>query len=230
MPFFRDVFGIRDAESDSSFGHMLAFAQDVSAKNPDALNDVMRLFLRPLQTELLVSSAFSAMHSALDAVRPVGFFTPDDPQSLGSYAACPRLPPSNFQVVLSRDPVLACPWRRNRYSNAVADIGSGKSLGSWKSDSNHQVIVLLPWGIAFVAGGNHSIAAGILSAEGSVEPAEVWDLSSWLTSFNTDGRFYFNKATGEPICIVTDPVRAAIFEVGRLMLAHDVVPMLTKNS
>lgn len=149
---------------------------------------------------------------------------------MSSYFHLPRLPSSGFCVELARDPVLPCPWKRPDLVNTLSYVGSGRVLGPWRQDPNHSVIVFLPWGIAFVVGGNHSIAAGILAGEGSLVPTEVWDLSSWLDSFETDGRIFVDRASGKEICKVFNPVRAAVFEVGRLMVAHGVVPMAVSAS
>lgn len=225
--FFDRFVGIRKKPEDATFQHMLNFAQQVAAQNPLALVDVMRLFLRPLQTELLISAASRELHGACQPIEALKFFAPEFFPALGTLSHYPRLPVDGFIVDLARDPVLPCPWRRNRYVDAIAYIGDGKDCGSWRQDSNHYILLWLPWGIPFVAGGNHSIAAGVLAGQGSVVPTEVWDLSSWLALIETDGKFYFDKKTGKSICAVTDPVRAAIFETGRLMVEHSVVPMVS---
>ena len=50
---------------DSRFTHMLSFARSVAATNPSALTDVIRMFLRPLQSKLLVSASASPLHDYL---------------------------------------------------------------------------------------------------------------------------------------------------------------------
>lgn len=226
----RGLFGSPPLSVDSRFDHMLSFARSVAATNPSALVDVIRMFLRPLQSELLVSASASPLHCSLSEIGPMDFFTKPGCHALRSYSTLPRLPGDGFRVELARDPVLTCPWHRSRLVNNLSHVGSGRVLGPWRQDPNHYVIVFLPWGIAFVAGGNHSIAAGILAGEGSIVPTEVWDASPWLDSFKTDGRVFVDCVSGKEICKVFDPVRAAVFEVGRLMVAHRVVPMTVSAS
>lgn len=217
--------GRAGAKSVAVFQHTRQFARDVADKNPAALVDVMRLLLRPLQTELLVSASEREMHGARASIEPSSFFAPNAPLAFSSYWNFPQLPPEQFRVDLARDPVLPCPWHRTRYVDAVAHIGDGKDNGPWTQDANHRIVLWLPWGIPFVTGGNHSIAAGILSGQGGVVPSEVWDLSEWLDTIETDGGSFIDRATQQRICKVIDPSRAAIFEVGRLMLKHGINPM-----
>ena len=136
-------------------------------------------------------------------VRPIDFFSTPGCLALRNYSELPRLPRlpgSGFRVELARDTVLTCPWKRPDLVNALLYVGSGRALGPWRQDSNHSAIVFLPWGIAFVVGGNHSIAAGILAGEGSLVPTEVWDAGPWLDTFETDGRVFVDRASGKEIC------------------------------
>lgn len=57
--YFRVLFGFPSLSVDSRFAHMLAFAQSVAETNPSSLPDVIRMFLRPLQSELMVSASAS---------------------------------------------------------------------------------------------------------------------------------------------------------------------------
>ncbi|WP_306464925.1 DUF6710 family protein [Duffyella gerundensis] len=45
----------------------------------------------------------------------------------------------------------------------------------------------LPWRIAFVKGGNHSLAAGILSGEGLLLPERVFNMQDLLNRVSTNG-------------------------------------------
>lgn len=138
----------------------------------------------------------------------------------------PQLDADKFLVNLAKDPVLPCPWHRDRYASTLSTIGVGKKSGTWEQDRNHSVAVLLPWGIACVFGGNHSIAAGILAGEGEVKPIEVWDMGGILAKVHCDGLHYIETATGKPVCEMRDPRMGAIFEVGRLLEKHQLTPML----
>ena len=110
---------------------------------------------------------------------------------------------------------------RLTYTNALWSIGAQKGFDAWTQDGNHRLSVLLPWGIAFVHGGNHSIAAGILAGEGTLLAEEVLDATSLLDLVSCDGQHYRSKSTGKAIARVQDHRRAAVFEIGRLILERE---------
>lgn len=195
----------------------MELATEVAATNPQGLVDVVRLYTRPLQTDLLLSSAQRPLHAARAEIAPYSFFMPGARMALTDHWRYPKLDASQFAVDLAKDPVLPCPWHRDRYVSALASIGEGKKCGAWVQDRNHSVALLLPWGIACVLGGNHSIAVGVLSAEGVVTPCEAWDMSGLLSRVRCDGINYIEVETGKPVCEMRDPRIGAVFEIGRLM-------------
>jgi hypothetical protein len=141
-----------------------------------------------------------------------------------------ELDPAAFRLRLGRDPVLPCPWSYDRYVPALAWIGSGKAEprlaeqmkygGAWLQNDNHDLEVWLPWRIGFVRKGNHSLAAGILAAEGEVVPYAAYDMGFLLDELKCDGCSYILRRTGEPVAPVDDLRRAAVFEIGRLIRDH----------
>lgn len=195
----------------------MELATEVAAINPQGLADVVRLYTRPLQTDLLLSSAQRPLHAARAEIAPHSLFMPGARMTLTDHWRYPKLDASQFSVDLAKDPVLPCPWHRDRYVSALASIGEGKKCGPWVQDRNHSVALLLPWGIACVFGGNHSMAAGILGAEGVVIPVEAWDMSGLLSKVRCDGIHYIEVETGKPVCEMRDPKMGAVFEIGRLM-------------
>ena len=117
------------------------------------------------------------------------------------------------------------PWNRQRIANALAGIGAGKNRGEWTRDfSNHHLTLWLPWGIAFVSGGNHSLTAGIVGGEGELIPDRVYDMSALLRMIRCDGHHFRDVKTGRVVAHVQDPRVGAVFEIGRLMQAHCLVP------
>lgn len=122
-----------------------------------------------------------------------------------------------FKVRLASDIILPCPWHRERAKWALVNIGTGKRFGPWKEDANHVVTLWMPWRIAFVIGGNHSIVAGIITGEGEITPSYVYDLSSVLDRVDCDGRYYRWRETGKLITKVTEARIAAVFEIGRIL-------------
>ncbi len=212
-------------ERQAEFTNLVALALEVAADNPRGLIDVVRLYMRPLQTSLLLSCALRPLHGAMDEIAPYQLFMPGVRMELTDHCRYPKLDADSYVVDLAKDPVLPCPWHRDRYVSALATIGSEKKSGAWEQDNNHSVAVLLPWGIACVFGGNHSIASGILCAEGSITPVEAWDMSGLLDKVRCDGLNYIEVDGDKPVCAMHDPKIGAVFEIGRLMREHGITPL-----
>lgn len=122
---------------------------------------------------------------------------------------------NDFPLSLANDMVLPWPWKIADYINSLSTIGTHKGL-PWKQDGNHRITVWLPWKIAFVKGGNHSIMAGILAGDGTVIPEYVYDMSYLFEKVKTDGVYwYVNGQKEEP---VSSWRHAAFFEIGRLLV------------
>lgn len=193
----------------------MSMAKTIADTNPDGLLPLVRALLRPLQAEHMIAVAERGDHQAPGEIRYLDFFF-----NLNAIAESLEFYQRNKPVVridLARDIVLPTPWMRSRYANTLANIGTGKSSGPWRADSNHGISVWLPWRIGFVSGGNHSISAGILVGEGEVIATEVFDLTPIFDRVICDGRSYRETATGRILGTVEDPRRAAVFEIGRLM-------------
>ena len=210
----------------TEFDHIVGFAEALAKSNPAALIDLSRILLRPLQSELLLTAIENEMHGARHEIEDYKFFMPHGPSNIQMAFDCPRLDSDKFLVQLNRDPVLPCPWHRGRYVGTLTSIGHGKHCGNWKEDRvNHCVTLWLPWGIAFVHGGNHSIAAGIVGGEGVLRPKEVYDMGRLLDLVQCDGKHYRSKQDNKVLDTVHDDKIAALFEVGRLMQQHRIIPM-----
>lgn len=211
-------------KSKTPFENIIDMAHAVADKNPDALYDLVKLILRPIQAEAMLGVVENAEHEApADIEGPTFFFNDDNFYKNEPYER--ELPKEQFRVRLSTDVVLPWPWNRQRIANTLSSIGTSKAAGPWEQDfNNHCVLLWLPWGIAFVAGGNHSLTAGIVAGEGELVPEAVYDMSAMLDKVRCDGRNYHEAATGRKIAPVSDLRIAAVFEIGRLMMAHGVVP------
>lgn len=203
------------------FNKTMEVANKIALENPHALRDLVRALIRPLQYEHILAVAERGDHEAPVAIDGSSFFFSDMNIFSGSKHLLRNAP--KYEINLSCDPILPTPWRRDGFVNALANIGIGKKCGSWEQEPNHVVSLWLPWGIGFVGGGNHSISSGILSGENIPFVAnEVLDFSPVLDLVECDGAAYRNKQTGEVIAEVTDHRRAAVFEIGRLMVQHQV--------
>jgi len=199
------------------FNSLIEFATDLAEENPIALLDLVRMLLRPLQAEMLVDAAQKGKERDVPSIDERGFFW-DDQSRIFSLLSRTKRRRDQIEIHLNRDLILPWPWERNRLIKALSLIGKGKKWGRWKQDEvNHLVHLWLPWGISFVGGGNHSIAAGILAGEGKIIPTEIHDMSGIFRIVSCDGMDYLNKKDGSKIAPVSDPKVAAVFEIGRLM-------------
>lgn len=207
---------------DNSFHHIMSMAGKIATDSPEGLRELVRALLRPLQSELMVAVAERSNHEAPRDIRSLDFFFNLNEVAESSEFYLRGKPV--VRVELSNDIVLPAPWRRNRFASALANIGTGKKNGTWSPDTNHSVTVWWPWRIAFVTGGNHSITAGILQGEGALIADEVYDLTPLFDRVTCDGKVYREAGTGRVIGQVTDPRRAAVFEIGRLMVKAGLTP------
>ncbi|WP_439890879.1 DUF6710 family protein [Ralstonia sp. 25C] len=206
------------------FDQLMATAREIAGKNPRALVDLLKAVLLPLQAEYLLGVAERGQgpYPSIDLYR---FFGPAVYAALfasdGTGMRGKRLDPKGFRLDLSRHMVLPWAWSHERYVRALTTIGSSKqnnARAAWQQDDNHFVTLWLPWGIGFVGNGNHSITAGILAGEGSLQPTQVYDMSYVFDEIRCDGRYYLGARSGKLLCPVLDVRRAAAFEIGRLML------------
>jgi hypothetical protein len=204
----------------AAFGRLMQSAKDISERQPDALFDLIAALLRPLQSEHLIAVAECEQHMAPGSIQGASFFF--DITRFISVSKCWIQPTPPLTVRLASDPVLPTAWERGRFVSAITNIGGGRPHGAWTQDPNHQVSVWLPWNIAFVGGGNHSITAGILRGEGIITATEVIDASPIFDLVECDGRTFRLKDTGKVIATTEDHRRAAVFEIGRLISSSGV--------
>lgn len=141
-----------------------------------------------------------------------------------SFERLAAVDPDGYEVDLARDLVLPTMWHRQSVASAFGAIGNGLKCGPWRQDTNHQVSLWLPWRIAFVNNGNHSIAAGIVRAEGVLKPASVYDLTSVLRAVRSDGARYLSVPGGQHLAAVRDQRVAAVWEIGRIMVGEAESP------
>lgn len=220
------------------FRHILDVANEIAQRNPRGVPDLLRAVLRPLQSEYLVGVAELGRDP----------FVTMTPSELWGRFVGTKLwtaqgdirgtceDPQQYPVHLCRDVVLPWPWRVESFISTLATVGSSKidpaapaylrhDRRKWTQDyHNHRVDVWLPWGIAFVSGGNHSICAGILVGEGVIIPNTVMDMGFLLNEVHCDGKNFIETGTEKILGPVTDPRTAAAFELGRLIRSADMPP------
>lgn len=133
---------------------------------------------------------------------------------------CRRSLGNGERVDLAKDLVLPTPWVRSRFVAALRCIGVGRAWGAWQQDPNHSVELVLPWRFALVSGGNHSITAGILAQEGTLEVSSVLDLTPLLSRVYCNGDFFICQQSNERIARAKNGRVGAVFEIGRLLLVQ----------
>jgi hypothetical protein len=204
-------------------------ARAIAEVNPRGLTDLVRAIVRPHQADYLLAVAEEGTDARPD-FEERSLFGEEVRRRMFSDAGdfrTVRLPEDHFRIHLARDPVLPWPWKHSSYVSTLARIGAGKvdpadtwnwhHSGAWRQDGNHRVALWLPWGIGFVQGGNHSIAAGILAGEGVLTPAYVYDMSYLFSEIYADAVSYREMGTDRKLGPVISERLAALFEIGRLM-------------
>lgn len=204
------------------FENLMSFAHKIAEKNPDALVEFVRMLARPLQSEIMLDPASKGARRDVPSIDTRNFFWEQQYVHFAQLKRTNRRR-NDIEVELARDVVIPCPWDPTRLVCSLTSIGRGRCWGRWKVDGkNHGLILWLPWGIAFVAGGNHSITAGIIGAAGKIKPAEVKDMSGIFRLVKCDGYNYTSLDGLSIIAEVNDSRVAAIFETGRLMHEHKI--------
>lgn len=125
-------------------------------------------------------------------------------------------------MTLGVDLVFPWPWERGRIIDSLCTLRPGGKGGKWQQDPNHLIELWLPLGVGWVGGGNHSLTAGIIHAQGKVKPEVTYDISRVYRHVVCDGVEYKRKRDNSTIGPVADLEMAAIFEIGRLIYKHRV--------
>ncbi|MBV2205730.1 MAG: hypothetical protein KUL87_09935 [Pseudomonas sp.] len=208
------------------FEHVMARARAVAALDPLGLSSMVRLIAAPLQARAMTSLAFRPVHGARGAYDLGDFFGSAfalvTAEGLSADKLCVRLEDARYRLRLGRDPILATPWCDSSLTNAIANKGHARRDGPWHADFNHKVQLLLPFGLALVHGGNHSLTAGIVNGEGSVVTDSARDFSSLYAHLHYDGLSMIRSHDGVRLWEPVDEELGILFEIGRLMLEHGV--------
>jgi hypothetical protein len=202
---------------DEIFKNVIEFANTLARTDQQPLFELVKLLLRPLQSSRMASVVERPVHAAGSGIRSWTFFMGEKHSHLFLNNFVRIDGKEEFKVRLTSDVLLPSPWSRVGMASALANIGTGKPHGPWRQDSNHYLELWLPWRIAFVIGGNHSIAAGIIAGEGELIPRYVYDMSQVLDIVSCDGANYRFHQTGTAITKVANQRIAAVFEIGRLI-------------
>jgi len=218
------VAGGRRAQREE-FECILEIAGVIAKKDPKGLTALVKLIGRATQTRAMTAvlrhpqdaedCEYEEDKVLFDTRAPI---TPDGRclENLKRKIPTPR------PMKLGVDLVLPWPWEQGRIINSLCQLRPGGNGGKWRQGRNHAVILWLPLGVGWVFGGNHSITAGIIHAQGEVKPEVTYDISRVYKHVVCDGVEYKRVHDGMTIGPVPNLEMAAIFEIGRLIKKHRV--------
>lgn len=215
----RCVTGGRRAQREE-FASIMEIAQIIARKDPKALHALIKLIGRSSQARVMnkvlrhdqdvEDCEYEERNGLFDTLAPI---TPDGRRLEDLKREVPTPRPMRLGV----DLVFPWPWEQGRIINSLCELRPGGGGGEWRQDRNHGVILWLPLGIGWVFGGNHSITAGIIHAQGEITPEITYDISRVYKHVVCDGVEYKRVHDGGKIGPVCDLEMAAIFEIGRLI-------------
>lgn len=207
------------------FECILDVARGIAERDPKALPALVKLVGREAQARAMTtvlhhpqdakSCSYDEWKVLFDTSAPLT----KDGRSLNKLM---REVPAPRKISLGVDLIFPWPWERRRLVKNLCDLRPGGRGGKWRQDPNHLVILWLPLGVCWVGGGNHSITAGVIHAQGKIKPEETYDISRVYKHVVCDGIEYKRRHDGSTIGPVSDLEMAAIFEIGRLIHKHRV--------
>jgi hypothetical protein len=214
-------------KAQSQFEAIMEMAHRIADRHPPALLDLTRLLGRAIQSERIAQRVLQRrQHPPLpDLSFDRVFFDRSFPLTADGqgFWALTEIQEEERVIELARDVVLPWPWQRGRLVSALCSIGTGKCAGAWEQDAlNHKIDWWLPQGIGWVEGGNHSLSAGIVQAEGIVRVHQVRLIHRVYDHVTCDGISFWRTHDHEKIGRVSIAEFAGLFEIGRLMLHYEV--------
>lgn len=205
---------------------ILSVAHEVARINPEALIDYVRLIGKKIQADYMSRSVLWLDEHEIKNLYPEkAWFDLLLPLNLEGQRAfdLKRKITENKTLNLSSSIVLPWPWKVQRVIENLSTIGERRLNGAWRFDPvDHKVEYWLPFGIAWVKKGNHSIMTGITQGQGQIETDQVFDLSALFPLIRFDGNTFIRNFDNTVIREVDEFEIAAIFEVGRIMHEYGV--------
>lgn len=115
-------------------------------------------------------------------------------------------------VNLSSTKIYLHPWNNDRTSESLLNI----SENDFVYNKNNHFAIYYPYiNLCYVTCGNHSINAGRYFRKGSIV-ADEFNLTACFPHIKTDGCYWFNAHTNEPLIPVDDYRFAAIFTIAKM--------------
>ena len=129
---------------------------------------------------------------------------------------------SGIDIDLAKNAVLVCAWNRERFVDAVLNIGENGGKSFEYDKINHRSAYIYPIGLTIVYNGNHSILSGILNGEGFIRANETYDLMPTYEYMYFDG-MYFRTKNGDRILYKVDRFElGALYEIGRILTNNNI--------
>ncbi|MFI8556370.1 DUF6710 family protein [Pseudomonas putida] len=216
----------------TEFQNVMGWAKRLAAdSNRAGLEDLIKIVLRPVQADRMRVALTRPSHRAPDGLwwtRSMGgLWDGQGPDGTWLSYVCKhgRRDVQDFDTIsLGRDVVLPTLWSESSIRKTLGAIGSGRPCGPFQQDGNHHVTLMLPFRIAWVDGGNHSIAQGILGGEGRLIPQEVIDVSAIVAAVRYDGECWVCPTTGARLQGPIYPEFGWAWEISHLLLNLPEMP------
>ncbi|MBP3504975.1 MAG: hypothetical protein J6K43_01035 [Lachnospiraceae bacterium] len=129
---------------------------------------------------------------------------------------------SNIDIDLSKDAVLVCAWNKERFVDALLNIGKNVGNSFEYHKINHMAIYVYPIGLTIVYNGNHSFLSGILKGEGTIQANQTYDLVPTYDYMYFDGIYFRNKMNDEKLYKVRRFEIGALYEIGRILAENGI--------
>lgn len=210
-----------------TFQRLYRFGRLALEADPEVHPVLVRLYSRPIEAAYLTlglalpQSAWECAPSLASACPLFGRQT----SSSAQWGLFPCLDPNDrtsslmgpaVTARLGTDVVLPWPWHVERYHNALLRIGNGLPAGAWRQDRNHQGYALWPLRVTLISQGNHSIAAGVLRAQG-VMSVPLVDIGPWIDRYETDGERFWDRTDLQPVSHAPSVWWAVLWELARFV-------------
>ena len=174
------------------------YHQNFTAQKNEALLDLIRIILKPIQYLHIRDAFLNERHKAIEELLFPTSMLPFGVEKFLSSDDYVKENLENFPVSLIRDVILPTNWHPSSFTSLVGRIGNNTACQiEFKQDPNHDVVLTLPMRIAFVRGGNHSISQGIIGNSGTIIPRTVVNLAKLYADFSFDGEKWIHTKSGE---------------------------------
>lgn len=219
---FKNKVGESNLTLNTLLGHAVYFANN---KNKEALEDLQRLVMRPIQSRHMVDAYLMPSHGATESLymwTDLGIdYIPGAKQTLDEFITDNRqLQKEKLPLAkLGQDIILPTCWSPHSIRNLLGKVGLNRKLGSWVQDPNHSLTWCYPMNIFWVNGGNHSITQGIVIAQGELKPVDGFDLSDMYNFIKFDGDEWIDIKSGSKLGAPRYKEFGYIYEIGRYILA-----------